>query len=54
MDTLIAAYLIGWFAVCAYVGRLAVQQRSLARRLHDLRLSVEEPESEQHFQSKAA
>ena len=54
MNTLIAAYLIGWLAVAGYLGRLAIQQRSLARRLDHIRLPVEETQTEYHFPLKAA
>jgi len=42
MGTLIAAYLIGWAAVSAYVGRLAVLSRRLTRRLDELQTCVRE------------
>lgn len=36
MGTLVAAYFIGWAAITAYVGRLAMVSHRLSRRLHDL------------------
>lgn len=42
MGTLIASYLIGWAAVSAYVGRLAVLSRRLARRMKQLHALVRE------------
>jgi hypothetical protein len=42
MGTLLAAYFIGWAAVSAYVGRLAVLSRRLTRRLDDLQTREDE------------
>ncbi len=42
MGTLIAAYLIAWTAVTAYVGWLAVQNARLAHRLGELETRKEE------------
>jgi CcmD family protein len=53
MDSLVAAYLVGWLAISSYVAWLAVQQRSLALRVEELQSSRDEvqPSSQQHVRA---
>ncbi len=54
MHSLVIAYLLGWLAISSYVVWLAIQQRSLARRIEELHLSREEVQSNSQQHVRAA
>jgi CcmD family protein len=54
MDSLVVAYLVGWLAIGSYVVWLGVQQRSLARRIEEMKSSRDELETDWQQCVKAA
>lgn len=54
MDSLVVAYLVGWLVVSSYVVWLAVQQRSLVRRIEELQSSRDEFQTDSQPHAKAA
>jgi hypothetical protein len=54
MGSLVAAYLVGWLAVAAYVGWLSLQNAQAARRLEEIETLLRARRQPGDARSKAA
>jgi CcmD family protein len=54
MGSLIAAYLVGWLAVAAYVGWLGAQNARASRRLEEIETLLRTRREPANTRSKAA